>query len=106
MKSPGVATASRLDLVQRLSDVMHASRTIRSEVALTICESNEMRLASRHLRMESLRTTEVSVAGRRKLRARKAEQRRWMAHAVAQLLSSKGYSVFVAEAPQDTASVQ
>jgi hypothetical protein len=106
MKSPGISTDSRVDLVQRLSNVMYASRTIRSELALTICESNEMRMASRQLRMDSVRTTELSAAGRRKLRVRKTERRRWMAHAIAQLLSSKGYLVFVAEPPKDTASVQ
>ena len=36
---------------------MQASLAIRSEVALTICESSEMRLASRQLRRDSLRTT-------------------------------------------------
>jgi hypothetical protein len=89
-----------------LSNVMRASGNIRSELALTICESSEMRVASRQLRMDTLRTTQRSVAGRRNLRARKAEPRYRMAHAVAQLLSNRGYSVFVAEAPEDTASIQ
>ena len=51
MTSPGRQT-SRADQLERLSTVMQASRVIRPEVALTICESSEMLLASRQLRRE------------------------------------------------------
>jgi hypothetical protein len=99
-------STSRADLVERLANVMDASRAIRSEVALSICESSEMRIASRQLRMDSSRMAERSAVRRRDLQARKAEWRWWIAHSIAHLLSSRGYSAFVAAQPRDTASVQ
>jgi hypothetical protein len=107
MKSPGLQGSSRrAELSERLAGVMQASRTIRSEVALAICESSEMRLASRRLRMESHRTTSRSAAAMQGLRATKAQERQRMAHAIAQVLCSGGYIAFVATPPQDTALVQ
>jgi hypothetical protein len=107
MKSSGIQfSSSRAELAKRLASVMQASRTIRSEVALTICESSEMRLASRQLRMDSLQTTKRSAASRQGFPARKAQRPHWIAYAIAQLLSSRGYSAFVAAQPQDTASAQ
>lgn len=106
MNSGKRTVTSRTEMVERLANVMQASRTIRSEVALTIWESSEMRVASRQLRMESLRMTAHSTASRRNLHTLKAEQRRWLAQTIAHLLSSRGYSTFVAEPTQDTASVQ
>ena len=105
MKSPGIRT-NRADLVERLSSVMQAARGIRSEVAATICESSEVRLASRHLRMESLRTIRWSAAQRKGLPAHQLQDRQEIAQAIAQVLSGRGYSVFVAAQPKDTASIQ
>jgi hypothetical protein len=107
MKSPGIhINLSRVELAARLDGVMQASRAIRSEVALTICESREMRIASRQLRMESSRTNQRSAASRRGLPGSKAQRSQWMAHAIAQVLSGRGYSAFVAAQPRDTASIQ
>jgi hypothetical protein len=94
------------ELLDRLSSVMQASRAIRSEVAVTICESSEMRLASRQLRLDSHRTAAVSAAWRRKLQSRKTEKFRGVAEAIAQILSRQGYSAFVATQPRDTALIQ
>jgi len=112
MTSPGIHT-SRADLVNRLSVVLQASRTIRSEVALTICESSEMRLASRQLRVaseqlrqDSSRTAAGSAACRRRPQARKTERIPGIAEAIAQILSSQGYSAFVMSQDQETASIQ
>jgi hypothetical protein len=85
---------------------MQASRAIRSEVALTICESSEMRLASRQLRLDSQLTAAGSAACRRKLQSRNVEKIRGVAEAIAQILSRRGYSAFVAEQPRDTALFQ
>jgi hypothetical protein len=85
---------------------MQASRAIRSEVALTICKSCETRIASRQLRMDTIRTTNITAAGRKGLRPGKARRSQWMAQAVAQVLSRQGYFVFVVAPPQDTATVQ
>lgn len=107
MKSPGIQIyPSRAELAARLDGVMQASRAIRSEVALTICESREMRIASRQLRMESQRTSRQSAASRRGLSGSKAQRSQWIAHAVAEVLSGRGYPAFVAAPPQDTASIQ
>ncbi len=107
MKSPGLhISASRADLAERVASVMQAARVIRSEVALTICESSEMRIASRQLRMDSARTAQGSAACRECLVAREAQRRRWIAHAIVQVLSSRGYSAFVAAPFRDTASIQ
>jgi hypothetical protein len=104
MNSPGVSS-SRADLAGRLSNVMQASRAIRSEVALAICESRETRLASRQLRMHCLQTSSESAAQRRR-RAPNKERGKRIAHAIAQVLSRQGYSVFVTAPSQDTASLQ
>jgi len=105
MTSSGQQT-SRAELLERLATVMNASRAIRSEVALTICESSEMRLASRQLRRDSRRTTAGSATHRRKLQVRKKQSIRGIADAIAEILSSKGYAAFVTGEPQDTASIQ
>lgn len=105
MKSPGLQiSSSRSELAGRLASVMHSSRAIRAEVALTVCESSEVRIASRQLRQESRRTAQQSAASRNCLEAQKA-RRRLIAHAVAQVLSSQGYYVFLAAQPQDTAVI-
>jgi hypothetical protein len=107
MKSPGILISpSRVELAARLASVMQASQAIRSEVALTICESSESRLASQQLRMDSARATRRSSAWRQGLHTRNAQRHQWIAHAIVQVLSKRGYSVFLAEPPQDTASVQ
>jgi hypothetical protein len=105
MTSPG-KLASRADLLDRLATVMQASRAIRSQVALTICESSEMRLVSRQMRGGSLRISAESAAYRRKLQVRKTKRVRGIADAIAEILSSRGYSAFVMGTPQDTASIQ
>ena len=112
MTSPGAVT-SRVDLLNRLSNVMQASRAIRSEVALTICESSEMRLASRRLRVASqqirlhdVRTSAGSATRREKPRVCETENIRGIAEAIAQILSRRGYTAFVAVQPLDTASIQ
>jgi hypothetical protein len=97
---------SQTDPLERLASVIQASRAIRSEVALTICESSEMRLASRQLRMDSLRTTAGTAAVRRILQVRKPQRIRTVADAIAEMLSRQGYAAFVAGDPQDTASIQ
>lgn len=94
------------ELLDRLSSVMQASRAIRSEVAVTICESREMRLASRQLRLDIHRTSAGSAACRRKLQSRETEKFRGVAEAIAQILSRRGYSAFVAAQPRDTALIQ
>jgi hypothetical protein len=105
MTSPGQQT-SQADLLNRLATVIEASRAIRSQVALTICESGEMRLASRQLREDTLRTTAVSAAYRRNLEVRKTQSVLKIADALAEALSSRGYSAFVIVQPQDTATIQ
>jgi len=85
---------------------MQAARVIRSEVALTICESSETRIASRQLRMDSMRTAHGSAAWRQRLLAQKAQRRRWIAHAIVQVLASRGYAAFVTTPSLDTASIQ
>jgi hypothetical protein len=106
MKSPGLHISSDAEVVVRLASVIQASRAIRSEVALSICESSEMRIASRQLRMESARTTRGIAAWRQSQRARKAQRRQWMAQTIAEVLSNRGYAAFVAASWQDTASLQ
>jgi hypothetical protein len=107
MKSHAIQFESgRADLGERLASVLQSSRTIRSEVALTICESSEMRLASRQLRIDSLRTFQRSAARRRDLATANAERNRWIARAIVHVLSSRGYPAFVAAPPRDTASHQ
>ena len=85
---------------------MQASRAIRSEVALTICESSELRISSRQLRLESVRTTGLSAAQRQRVRPRQPRRYRDIADAIVQVLSRRGYCAFVAEQPQETASIQ
>src|ERR1700677_3996932 len=105
MKSPDIRISpSRAELAARVASVTQASRAIRSEVALTICESSEMRIASRQLRMDSVRTTQGTAAWKQGRGQRKAQRRQWIARAIAQVLFSRGYCVFVAARPQDTAS--
>ncbi len=99
-------SASRAELMERLAAVMQASRTICSEVALAVCESSEMRIASRQLRLESIGTTVRIAASRQSLRPRKARKHQCIADMIVQVLSSRGYSAFVAEQPRDTASIQ
>ena len=105
MKPSGIQT-NGADLAERLSSVMQAARGIRSEVATTICESCEVRLASRHLRMDSLRAIKWSAAQRKDLEAHRVQGRQEIAQAIAQVLSGRGYSVFVAAQTQDTAPIQ
>lgn len=112
MTSPGAVTR-RADLQNRLSNVMQASRAIRGEVALTICESGEIRLASRRLRvaaqqirLHDIRTSAGSATRREKPRACETESIRGIADAIAQVLSRRGYTAFVAAQPLDTASIQ
>jgi hypothetical protein len=97
---------SQTDPLARLASVIQASRAIRSEVALSICESSEIRLASRQLRGDSIRTTAGTAAVRRVLRARKPQRIRGIADAIAEILSRQGYAAFLAGDPQDTASIQ
>jgi hypothetical protein len=105
MKSPGLPISFRANnLDERLAIVMQASRAIRSELALTICESSEMRLASRQLR--SVQSTHWSADRRQDLHAGRVDSSHWMAQVVAQVLSSHGYSAFVAGPAEDTASIQ
>jgi hypothetical protein len=85
---------------------MQISQAIRSEVALTICESSEMRLASQQLRMDSAEASRRSSTRRRDRHPRQAQRHQWIAHAIMQVLSNRGYSAFLAEPPQDTASIQ
>ncbi len=99
-------SSSRVELAARLASVMHISRAIRSELALTICESSESRLASQQLRMDSARAAQLSSTWRQGQRSRKARQHQWIAHAIVQVLSNRGYAAFLAEPPQDTASIQ
>ena len=107
MKSLGTpVSSSRAALAARLASVMRASQAIRSEVALTICESSESRLASQQLRMDSARATQLCSTWRGGQRSRQAQQHQWIAHAIVQVLSSRGYAAFLAEPPQDTASIQ
>jgi hypothetical protein len=107
MKSPGVQISfSRAELAERLSGVVRASRAIRSEAALTMCESAEMRIASRQLRMESFRATQKCAAWRQGPHPRRTERNQRIAQAVAEMLSACGYVAFVAAPPQDTASIQ
>jgi len=107
MKSPGVqASFRRAELAERLASVMQAAQAIRSEAALTICESNEVRIASRQLRIESHRTSLTSAAGRQGRQTPKKPEPRQIAQMIAQVLSARGYLAFVAAAPQDTASLQ
>ena len=108
MKSPGLHVSSHgSELAVRVAAVLQASRAIRSEVALTICESSEMRVASRQLRMDIRLTTNVIATQLQGLRNKgKARRSQWIAQAIAQVLSTQGYSVFVEAPPTDTASVQ
>jgi hypothetical protein len=89
-----------------LASVIQASRAIRSDLALTICKSSEMRLASRQLRIDAMEASQGSAAWRRGLHARKAQRSQLVANAIARILSSRGYTAFVAEQPQDTAPIQ
>jgi hypothetical protein len=99
MKSSGLQLPySRAHLAERLARVMQASRSIRSEVALTVCESRKIRIASERLRASS------SLAAR--ARAFKSEQAQQMAQAIAQVLCSRGLAAFVATQPEDTALFQ
>ncbi len=107
MKSLGTPVASsRAELAARLASVMRASQAIRSEVALTICESSESRLVSQQLRMDSARAAQRSSAWRQGQRSRKAQQHQWIAHAIVQVLSNRGYAAFLAAPPQDSATIQ
>jgi hypothetical protein len=107
MKSPGgQASFRRAELAERLASVMQASRAIRSEAALAICESTEMRIASRQLRMESYRTSQKSAAWRQGQHPPQKPEPRQIARTIAQMLSARGYLAFVAAPSQDTASIQ
>jgi hypothetical protein len=97
---------SQTDPLERLASVIQASRAIRSELALTICESSETRLASRQLRGDCHRTNARTAAVGRILRVRKTQRIRGIAEAIAEILSRQGYAAFVAGDPQDTASIQ
>jgi hypothetical protein len=107
MESSGLHISySRAELAARVASVTQAARVIRSELALTICESSEVRIASRQLRLDTRRTAEQSAEWRQRLRVRKAQRRRWIAQAIVQILASRGYSAFVADQPRDSASIQ
>jgi hypothetical protein len=107
MKSPGIyISPSRSELVERLATVRQASRELRAELALSVCESSEMRIASRQLRMESRRAVKGSAAGRKVVYARGAQQRLGIAQAVARILSQRGYPAFVMTQPKDSATFQ
>lgn len=107
MKSSGAQVVlRRAELAERLASVRQASRAIRSEAALTICESAEMRIASRQLRMESNRTSQKSAAWRQGWQTHQKPEVRWIAQTIAQILSDRGYVAFVAAPPQDTATLQ
>ena len=107
MKSPGVhCSPSRAILVERLANVMQASRAICSEVALTVCESKGMRIVSRQLRRDLSRTMQVSAARRQVRCVDQAQRGQRIAHSIAQILSSRGYTAFVTAQPRDTASIQ
>ena len=85
---------------------MQASRAIRSELALTIRESREMRLASRQLRRDSLEAARWIAARRQDLQPSNRQSGHWMAHAIAQVLTTHGYPAFVAGQTEDTALIQ
>jgi hypothetical protein len=107
MKSPGtLISPSRAQLAARVATVRRASRDIRSEVALTICESSTVRIASRQLRMDTAGIIQVTSAPRPGRHQGQAQRSQLIALAIAQVLSSRGYSVFVTSLPLETASVQ
>lgn len=107
MNSPVIQISfSRSELAERLASVLDSSRAIRSEVALAVCESREARIASRQLRLESRRTARQIAASRQSVEAHKAQRRRLIAYGVAQVLSSRGYNVFLAAQPQHIAVIQ
>jgi hypothetical protein len=106
-KSPGIQIPSgRNNLGERLALVMQASRAIRCQLAITICESGEMRLASRQLRWDSRQTTQWIAARRHQLRPSNRQSSHSIALAIAQVLTSHGYCAFVAGQIEDTASIQ
>jgi hypothetical protein len=53
-----------------------------------------------------MEASQGSAAWRRGLHARKAQRSQLVANAIARILSSRGYTAFVAEQPQDTAPIQ
>jgi hypothetical protein len=107
MKSPGIQISfGRAELAERLAGVLHSSRAIRSEVALAVCESSEARIAARQLRLESLRTARQIAASRQSVEAHNGQRRRLIAYGVAQVLSSRGYNVFLAAQPRHIAVIQ
>jgi hypothetical protein len=107
MKSPGLHnSASRAELTERVATVMQAARVIRSELALTICESSEMRISSRQLRLDSARTTRGSSVWRQRLVARKAQRQRWIAHAIVQIPGKPGLCCLCGGAVWRYASIQ
>ncbi len=93
---------NRENLADRLANVLQASRAIRAEVELAICESNETRLESRRLRRIAVARAERP----RKMQMRETQNIGAVADAIAQILSNRGYSTFVLAPPQDTALIQ
>jgi hypothetical protein len=65
-----------------------------------------MRIASRQLRMDTAGTIQGIPAHVRVGHQGQAQRSQGIALAIAQVLSSRGYSVFVTSPPQETASVQ
>ena len=107
MKSPGtLISPSRAQLAARVATVRRASLALRSEVALNICKSSAVRMASRQLRMDTAGIIQVTSAPRRSRHQGQAQRSQGIALAIAQVLSSRGYSVFVTSLPLETASVQ
>jgi hypothetical protein len=101
MPLSGIRT-NRENLADRLASVLQVSKVIRAELELAICESRETRLESRRLR----RTAVGSAACLREMQMRKTQRIRGVADSIAQILSNRGYSAFVAAPPQDTALIQ
>jgi hypothetical protein len=101
MPLSGIRT-NRENLANRLANVLQASRSIRAELELTICESSETRLKSRHLR----RTAAGRAASPRKMQVRQTPSIGAVADSIAQILSNRGYSAFVMAPPRDTALIQ
>jgi hypothetical protein len=101
MPSSGIRT-DRENLADRLANVLQASRTIRAELELTICESSETRLKSQRLR----RTAAGRPASPRKIEMRQTPSIGAVAESIARILSNRGYSAFVLAPPRDTALIQ
>jgi hypothetical protein len=98
--------ASPTGLRERGAMVMMSFRVIRSELALTLRQNQELRNACQQTRLDCRQAVERSVARRRDLALGKQGQRRQVAQSIARLLTSQGFSAFVAEYPHQTATEQ